>query len=284
MSGANASAAVAKVAEDYYDSDQADRFYFNVWGGEDIHIGLYEEPGEPPVSIATASRRTVERMASQLRGLREGTSVLDIGAGYGGAARWLAENASCSVTCLNLSQVQNETNERLNREQQLDDRIRVLHGNFEDIPQVDAIHDVVWSQDAILHSGNRRRVFEEVVRVLAPGGQLIFTDPMQSDDCPPGVLQPVLDRIHLESLGSVALYREILTDLGMREVDVIDLTVQLRRHYSRVADSLRERYEEMCALSTKEYVDRMLAGLAHWVEAADAGYLAWGILHFVKAD
>jgi ubiquinone/menaquinone biosynthesis C-methylase UbiE len=42
----------------------------------------------------------------------------------------------------------------------------------------------------------------EVDRVLKPGGELVFTDPMQADDCPDGVLQPVLDRIHLESLGS----------------------------------------------------------------------------------
>ena len=282
MSGKSATESVARVAEEYYDSDQADRFYFNVWGGEDIHIGLYEDPGEPRLSIGVAGRRTVERMAAMLRGVTAETHVLDIGAGYGGAARWLASHFGCPVTCLNLSQVQNETNERLNREQQLDDRIHVLHGNFEDIPQADASQDVVWSQDAILHSGDRRRVFEEVVRVLAPGGQLIFTDPMQRADCPPGVLQPVLDRIHLESLGSIAAYRRILGDLGMRELEVVDLTSQLQRHYARVRGELRDRYDEMCALSTRDYVDRMIAGLGHWVDAAEAGYLSWGILHFVK--
>jgi cysteine sulfinate desulfinase/cysteine desulfurase-like protein len=30
--------------------------------------------------------------------------------------------------------------------------------------------------------------------------------------------------------------------------------------------------------------DRMLAGLDHWVKAADAGHLAWGILHFRKGE
>ena len=51
------------VAEDYYDSDDADRFYFNIWGGEDIHIGLYESSDE---AIATASRRTVETMTKMM--------------------------------------------------------------------------------------------------------------------------------------------------------------------------------------------------------------------------
>ena len=32
----------ASTAANYYDSDDADRFYAGIWGGEDIHIGLYE--------------------------------------------------------------------------------------------------------------------------------------------------------------------------------------------------------------------------------------------------
>ena len=283
MSRTQGSENVARIAEGYYDSDQADRFYFNVWGGEDIHIGLYEEPGETPVSISTASRRTVERMADMIEGLGADSRILDIGAGYGGAARWLAKRYGCPITCLNLSRVQNETNDRLNREQGLADKIQVQYGNFEDVPQPDASFDVVWSQDAILHSGDRARVFAEVARVLAPGGQLIFTDPMQADDCPAGVLQPVLDRIHLDSLGSVAVYREMLGALGMHERDLVDLSPQLRRHYARVREELRTRYDEMCALSTREYIDRMIAGLGHWVDAADAGYLRWGILRFAKS-
>ena len=52
-----------RVARDYYNSTDADNFYFHIWGGEDIHVGLYESDDEP---IAEASRRTVERMASHV--------------------------------------------------------------------------------------------------------------------------------------------------------------------------------------------------------------------------
>ena len=30
------------TARDYYNSSDADRFYATIWGGEDIHIGLYD--------------------------------------------------------------------------------------------------------------------------------------------------------------------------------------------------------------------------------------------------
>jgi sarcosine/dimethylglycine N-methyltransferase len=270
--------AVQDVAETYYDSGDADYFYFTIWGGEDIHVGLYDETDD----IAEASRRTVEKMADMLDGLGPDHKVLDIGAGYGGAARYLAKTRGCTVHCLNISEVQNQTNRRLNAEQGLTDRVKVVHGSFEDVPEPDAAFDFVWSQDAILHSGDRRRVLEEVRRVLKRGGQFIFTDPMQADDCPEGVLQPVLDRIHLDSLGSFAFYREAARDLGFEETAVVDLTRQLPRHYAHVAEELKRNYDRLTAGSSTEYLDRMLLGLDNWVKAGDRGYLAWGILQFTK--
>tara|TARA_R110000772_G_scaffold232445_1_gene343876 strand:+ start:21220 stop:22053 length:834 start_codon:yes stop_codon:yes gene_type:complete len=266
-------------AEEYYDSSEADAFYKNVWGGEDIHIGIYNTPDE---EIAQASRRTVETMALQIPGLGRKTRVIDLGAGYGGSARHLAGTYGCHVTCLNLSETQNDLNRDKNAETDLDALIDVVHGSFEDIPVEDASVDLVWSQDAILHSGDRPRVLDEISRVLAPGGHVIFTDPMQADDVPDGVLQPILDRIHLTTLGSFAFYRGEFAKRGFSEVQLSPMLNQLRTHYFRVGEDLKRRYDEIVRLSGKTYVDNMLRGLEHWVDGADKGYLAWGILHFKK--
>lgn len=266
-------------AEAYYDSAEADAFYQRIWGGEDLHLGIYDTADE---DIGVASRRTVESMASQLPNLGPDCHVIDLGAGYGGSARALASQHGVRVTCLNLSETQNALNRARNDNSGLSDRISVVHGSFEEIPEADEIFDVAWSQDAILHSGNRARVMDEVCRVLKPGGHFIFTDPMQSDDCPPGVLQPILERIHLESLGSCAFYRDALLNRGFIEVSLTDLTPNLRTHYARVAEELRKRYDEVVELSGRDYVDAMLTGLARWVDGADKGYLTWGILHFQK--
>lgn len=267
---------LGEVTERYYDSDDADRFYFHVWGGEDIHIGLYE-PGD---SIAAASRRTVERMARALPALSADSVVLDLGSGYGGSARWLARHAACRVTCLNLSRTQNARNIEANRAAGLSGRIEVLHGNFEDVPCPDASVDVVWSQDAFLHTSRRERVLAEARRVLRPGGRLVFTDPMQADDCPPGVLQPVLDRIHLESLGSFERYERAAGELGLEKVAIEPLTEHLVRHYGAVRRELTHRADELAGIVSRAYIERMLEGLGHWVRAGEAGYLAWGILCF----
>ena len=273
-------ASVTATTEAYYDSDEADSFYAEIWGGEDIHIGVYEGANE---AVAAASARTVETVASHVDFLKNEHRVLDVGAGYGGAGRFLATKFGCQVDCLNLSDVQNERNRVLTEEAGLSDLVHVVHANFESIPGPDAAYDVVWSQDAILHSGARERVLAEVARVLTPGGHFVFTDPMQTDDCPPDVLQPVLDRIHLDSLASPGFYRKNLSTLGFEEIAFDEMTSQLRAHYDRVRQVLAARRDEMIERCGADYVTRMLEGLGHWVDGADRGYLTWGIFHFRKS-
>ncbi|MFD2110717.1 SAM-dependent methyltransferase [Thiorhodococcus fuscus] len=270
---------VVETARTYYNSEDADNFYFHVWGGEDIHIGLYESTDSP---IAEASRRTVERMAARVKGLGAESRVLDLGSGYGGAARYLAKTFGCNVTALNLSERENARNREMSQEQGVDHLTEVVEGSFESVPAPDASFDLVWSQDAILHSGERDQVIREAARVLRPGGALIFTDPMQTDDCPDGVLQPVYDRIHLDSLGSIGFYRAAAARHGLQEVDVIELTPNLIVHYARVRQELERVRSNLGGLVSDAYIDRMLAGLGHWVEAGEKGYLSWGILHFSK--
>jgi sarcosine/dimethylglycine N-methyltransferase len=268
---------VVQIAQQYYNSSDADRFYATIWGGEDIHIGLYTTPDEP---IFDASQRTVARMASMLNNINRDSQVIDLGAGYGGSARYLAHQYGCAVTCVNLSEVQNERNRQLNREQGIDHLIEVIDGSFEEVPKDDATYDAIWSQDAFLHSGNRRQVLEEARRLLKPGGEMIFTDPMQSDDCPEGVLQPILDRIHLSTLGSFGFYQDTARELGFEVIEIIDLTSQLSTHYGRVRQELEQRTDEMEQVVSRDYINRMLTGLSHWVEGGQRGYLNWGILHF----
>ncbi|MBA8824394.1 sarcosine/dimethylglycine N-methyltransferase [Saccharopolyspora lacisalsi] len=263
------------TARDYYNSEDADNFYYHVWGGNDIHVGLYETPEQ---DIDTASRRTVERMASKVEITPE-TRILDIGAGYGGAARYLARTYGCKVACLNLSEVENQRNIEFNRAEGLDGLIEVKDGSFEDIPYQDNAFDLVWSQDAMLHSGDRGRVLEETTRVLKPGGDFVFTDPMSSDQAARKDLEPILDRLSLDSMGSPGFYRKELARLGLQTFDFEDLTSYLPLHYGRVLEVLESREQELSDRIGERYRTSMKAGLRNWVNGGNTGNLAWGIVH-----
>ena len=233
-------------------------------------------------SIFDASRRTVEHMASLPRRPGPETRVLDMGLGYGGAARYLATEFGCRVTTLNLSDVENTRHRAKNRQAGLEQLIEVIDGSFEDVPAEDATFDLVWSQDAILHSGQRTTVLGEVEPVLKKGSEFVFTDPMQAEDCPKGVLRPILDRIHLESLGSPGFCRRETARLGLSEVAFEAMTQQLTAHYSRILQETESRGRELSDQISSEYLARMRKGLGHWVEGGHQGHLVWGIFHFRK--
>lgn len=268
------------TAREYYNSEDADNFYAIIWGGEDIHIGLYENAEE---SIPDASHRTVRHMAEKVD-IKPEYKVLDIGSGYGGLARYLASTYGCSVVALNLSEKENERARMLNEQRGLQDKIEVVDGSFESIPAEDNSFDVIFSQDAILHSGERAKVLEEVARVLKPGGHFVFTDPMAADDCPEGVLEPILNRIHLASLGSPAFYRDTASKVGLQEIDFEALTHQLVNHYSRVLQETEKHENELIQKIDQDYVERMKTGLGHWINGGKNGHLAWGFFVFRKAD
>jgi sarcosine/dimethylglycine N-methyltransferase len=271
--------ASAETARKYYNSDDADNFYFHIWGGEDIHVGLYDSPDE---AIAAASRRTVAQMASMLGELNEQTRVIDIGSGYAGSARYLAAEYGCRVTALNISEAENRRARSMVEAAGLSDRVEVIDGSFEQIPLPAGSVDVAWSQEALLHSGNRSRVLLEVSRVLRQGGRFIFTDPMKAEACPASVLQPLLDRIHLPSLGTIDFYRDAARQAGLREVEFVDLSDQLTCHYGRVREELHDQRDSLQGKVSGAYIERMLAGLSNWVDAGRKGYLTWGIMLFRK--
>ncbi len=266
-------------ARDYYNSSDADNFYAAIWGGEDIHIGIYQDEMEP---IFDASQRTVQHMAAQIETFDAKTRVLDIGSGYGGSARYLARTYGCRVACLNLSETQNQRNLDLTRAQDLRLLINVVDGSFEEIILPDGLIDVVWSQDALLHSGDRARVFAEVSRVLAPGGHFILTDILQSETGSPDTMHPILERLNLDSLGSLASYRAFATQAGLEEVQWIDLSAHLRTHYFRVLQKLMAHYEDLIRVCSEDYLERAQIGLQHWIDGGKRGDLTWGILHVCK--
>ncbi|MBT4762732.1 MAG: methyltransferase domain-containing protein [Bdellovibrionaceae bacterium] len=268
---------LADITKNYYDSSDADIFYHEIWGGEDIHIGIYKSTDD----IKVASRQTVEEMTKKIQ-ITSKSHVLDLGSGYGGTARYLAKNYDCQVTAFNLSDVENKRHQQKNKEQKFEKNIKVVQGNFEKLSFEPESFDIVWSQDAFLHTDKKQMVLKEVYRVLKTGGSFIFTDPMQSDDCPENVLEPILERIHLKEMGSPQFYKEQCQNIGFSNVQYIDLSEQLPKHYQSVLTQIISRQEELSTKISSGYLKKMRLGLELWVKGGLSGHLAWGIFLATK--
>ena len=256
MNETNATAADS-VAATYYDSQDADRFYEQVWGGEDIHIGLYAAPDE---AIATASDRTVHALLDLASQLPQGGCVVDLGAGYGGASRRLARWSQRPVHAINISTVENDRHRQLNVDAGLEQRITVHDASFEQVPVAEASADLVWSLDAILHAGDRARVFLGGVH-----------DPM-AGWCG-DLADPCVTRFRYKAWGeAVGLMMEVWDER----------TEMLVQHYNRVRQDTRSRRAELETSISAGYLDRMDVGLGHWVDGGQKGSLCWGLMRLRK--
>ena len=102
--------------------------------------------------------------------------VLDIGAGLAGAARMLADSPGCRVDCIELSPDYCSGAELLNRLTGLDDLIDVHRGSALDLPFADDSFDVAWMQNVGMNIADKRKLYEEVCRVLKPGGRFAFQE------------------------------------------------------------------------------------------------------------
>jgi len=112
----------------------------------------------------------------ELAQIRAEDRVLDIGAGLAGPARMLAASPGCRVDCIDLSADYCAGAALLNRLTGLEHRIGVHTGSALDLPFADASFDAVWMQNVGMKIADKRKLYEEVNRVLKPGGRFAFQE------------------------------------------------------------------------------------------------------------
>lgn len=107
--------------------------------------------------------------------------VLDIGAGLAGPARMLADSPGCRVDCIELSSDYCAGAELLNRLTGLEHLIGVHKASALDLPFDDDSFDVVWMQNVGMNIADKRKLYEEVSRVLKPNGRFAFQEMTAGD-------------------------------------------------------------------------------------------------------
>jgi SAM-dependent methyltransferase len=108
--------------------------------------------------------------------IRSEDRVLDIGAGLAGAARLIAAEVGCRVDCVELSSDFCAGAVLLNRLTGLDDRIDVHEGSALELAFPEDSFDVVWMQNVGMNIADKRKLYEEICRVLRPGGRYAFQE------------------------------------------------------------------------------------------------------------
>ena len=161
-------------------------------------------------------------------GITAASRVLDICAGLGGPARFLASRRGCRVVGVELNPGRAAGMERLTRRVGLRHAVSVVRGDATALPFGAGRFDACVSQEALLHVADKAAVLTEARRVLVAGGRLAFSDWIAHPglgDVERSRLEDWMAAVTLQSLDG---YRALLGRVGFRGVEAEDLTDEWR--------------------------------------------------------
>ncbi len=112
----------------------------------------------------------------KLADLPRGSRVLDVGGGFGGTARMLAQELDCYVTVLDITPEFIRVGKELTARTQMADRVVFKQGDAVATDLSAESFDVVWMQNVSMNIPDKPRLFNELHRVLRPGGRLVLQE------------------------------------------------------------------------------------------------------------
>ena len=204
--------------------DDLDAYYRRLWG-EHLHHGLWETGRE---SLPEAIEQLIRRVADPLR-LEAGAEVCDVGCGYGGTSRFLVAERGFRMTGLTISERQYEyANARSEG-----DNPRILLRNWEDNGFEDASFDGLVSIECVAHVVHKDRYFQEIARVLRPGGRAGVTAWLTAEGAGSfakrWLLEPICREGRLPGMGTPSEYTALAEAAGLRVARFEDVTRKVRR-------------------------------------------------------
>jgi SAM-dependent methyltransferase len=120
----------------------------------------------------------------KLAGITAGTSVLDVGSGVGGPARFLAATYGCQVTGVDLSEPFVDAARYLTERTGQSGQVSFETASALELPFDAGRFDVALLQHVAMNISDRARLYREIRRVLKLGGRLAIFDVVLNDSEP----------------------------------------------------------------------------------------------------
>ena len=150
-----------------------------------------------------------------------GTKVVDLCAGLGGPARYLAHRYGAFVTGVELTPARVEGAAELTQRVGLSSQVKVVEGDVTALPLPDASQDAVVSQEALFHVPDLGRALREAHRVLRPGGRIAFTDWIAHEPLSAADKQLLWDGMAAATLINIDQHADLLRSAGF-EIELIE--------------------------------------------------------------
>ena len=256
-----------KIVEHY---DFVSPYYQSLWG-DHIHHGYWIRGDE---SKELAQVQLMEHLA-ELANVQTGSTVLDIGCGFGGSSIYLAKKYKASATGITISPVQVEMARKAATVAQSDARFLLMDAESLDFSQP---FDLLWSVESISHYHDRRSFFTNAVKFLKPGGVFALTDWFKKAGLSAAqerkFIEPI-ERGMFIDLETMDDYESHLNASGLQIVQRQDLSRQCAKSWDLALDMIRDKsFWALAAKMGKDFVTNLRA-----FRAMRAGYTSGNFVY-----
>lgn len=194
-----------------------------------VAFDQYHYHGTRALDVAT------ERLA-----IDAGTRVLEVGAGIGGPARYLAQSTGCNITALELQTDLDRVGRDLTARCGLADRITHHCGDVMDGETRGEGYDALLSLLVFLHIPRRAELFAICHESLRPGGKIFIEDFTKRREPTDMQWQDLGVKVQCPSLESTADYHRLLDEAGFTDMAIEDMSESWTAFTG-------ERYRTFCA-------------------------------------
>jgi SAM-dependent methyltransferase len=184
----------------------------------------------------------VEALARKA-GIGAGSLVLDVCAGLGGPARFVAHRYGARVTGLDVTHSRCAAGRRLSAMVGLGGRVRLVNGDAQAMPFRPRSFTAALSQEGLLHVPDKGAALGECARILVPGGRIAFTDWVATPRLGDDERRRLARWMAAVTLQTIDAYRAMLGRAGFVAVEAEDLSADwtaILRERLRMYRSLRE--------------------------------------------
>jgi cyclopropane fatty-acyl-phospholipid synthase-like methyltransferase len=156
--------------------------------------------------------------------INKSTHVLDLCCGLGGPARYLAYHHGCRVTGVDMNTDRLAGAVRLTERTKLQDRVLFHHANALQTGLADETFDVIVSQEAFCHIPDKKTLIAECVRLLKPGGRIVYTDILARNSMTNEIRSRLENEMVFSELSTLEQYCHLLEGKSCQVVEVEDLS------------------------------------------------------------